>query len=107
MNNTDRIETLRQFAKLVVNRKVSEADAQKWIADLTNGKLLTASELEETKVPDQAIRDWLASVRQRIEFTPGTPNEEFKLAEELKRAHEAIQEKLPPRSMPSQPQTGK
>ena len=63
-------DTLRGFAKLVVNRLIPEQEAYSIIANLTGGKLLSAAELAQYNVTDEKLFQWLMLVRNRINRVP-------------------------------------
>ncbi len=97
-------ETLRVLAKLVINRKVSIADAQRLMDEISQGKSLSVSELERLKVNDQALRKWLANIRTFVKQIPAAnAAEELKMAKEVQLAIEAIKKMPQPAYNPRAP----
>lgn len=79
-------ETLRGFAKLVVNRQIPEQEAYSMIANLTGGKVLSAAEMAQFNVSDEKLFQWLMSVRNRISRAPAQALQgKMNIAAELER----------------------
>ena len=80
-------DTLRGFAKLVVNREIPEQEAYSMIAILTGGKVLSAAELAQYNVSDEKLFQWFMMVRNRISRAPAQALQgKMNIATEIERA---------------------
>ena len=79
--------TVRLFATLIINRKISEPVARQYIEAFSGGKPVSEAEFNAMQIKDDYLRKWLGAAQRQIAATPGvTAHEKLNLAEEVLRA---------------------
>jgi serine/threonine protein kinase len=82
--------TLKTFAKLVINRHIPETEAYTIIASLTAGRVLTVEEIGQTELLDEKLSSWLMLVRNRIsQVSEDSLKQKMDVSAEIQRAFQA------------------
>lgn len=76
-------QSIRSFAKLVINRKFPEAEAKAWLARLKSPGQATNPQVGHLRVADAKLRGWLKQLQQRITRYPKADQETLDLDQEI------------------------